>query len=348
MPGGPTDPTLGSFVAEDDQHHNQGLRGKIVMAGTKTPIPSRIKPQLVSMATKPPAGGAWRYEIKQDGFRFLVRIDGPAVQLFTKNGHDWTNKLPRLARSLARLAVHSAWLDGEIVFQQEDGRPVFHALRPAFDSGQTDPLVYIAFDLLYLNGYDLRSEPVELRRHALCALLEYCPLDQVRFSETLDADPVQLLHSACRMELEGLVGKRDGSNYTGDRDGSWIKLKCRQRQEFVIAGYTRTTSGIGSLLLGLHDHAGRLVYAGRVRSGLDKFSLHTLRTALPALARLRPALVDPPELGQSVVWVEPRQVCEVEFAELSPAGKLRHPVFKGLRDDKPAADISLESDTDLL
>jgi len=111
------------------------------MAGTETPIPVRIKPQLVSLVTKPPADGACRWEIKIDGFRFLARIDGRVVRLFTKNGHDWTNKVPRLARSLARLAVHSAWMDGEIVFQQEDGRPVFHALRPAFDSGQTDPLV---------------------------------------------------------------------------------------------------------------------------------------------------------------------------------------------------------------
>lgn len=111
------------------------------MAGTETPIPVRIKPHLVSLVTKPPADGACRWEIKIDGFRFLARIDGRVVRLVTKNGHDWTNKVPRLARSLARLAVHSAWMDGEIVFQQEDGRPVFHALRPAFDSGQTDPLV---------------------------------------------------------------------------------------------------------------------------------------------------------------------------------------------------------------
>lgn len=107
MAGGPANPTLGSFVAEDDQHHIQGLRGKFVMAGTKTPTLPRIKPQLVSLATKPSPGRTWRYEIKLDGWQFLARIDGPVVQLVTKNGHDWTRKLPRLARSLARLAMHS-------------------------------------------------------------------------------------------------------------------------------------------------------------------------------------------------------------------------------------------------
>ncbi|MBA1203646.1 hypothetical protein G7009_18145 [Pseudomonas capeferrum] len=129
------------------------------MAGKKAPMPERMNPQLVRMVTKPPAG-AWHFELKLDGYRFLARIDGPIVQLFTKNGHDWTKKLRRIAKSLSRLPVHSAWLDGEVVFQQKDGMPAFHMLKPAFDSGQTDDLHYAIFDMPYLNGADLRGEPL--------------------------------------------------------------------------------------------------------------------------------------------------------------------------------------------
>ena len=311
------------------------------------PCPARLAPQLVTLVSRPPPG-AWRYEIKYDGYRLLARIDGAAVQLFTKNGYDWTARMPHLAGALARLAVHSAWLDGEVVVQEADGRPAFQALQSAFATRQTAALVYVAFDLLYLNGADLRGEPVELRRQVLGALLEHCPLDQVRYSDTLDADPMQLLANACRLNLEGIVGKRDGSAYSGGRDGSWVKLKCGNRQEFIIVGYTRAAAGIGALLLGVHDDAGQLVYAGRVRSGLSGRTLETLRVTLAPLIQAAPALIDPPALKARVVWLAPLQVCEVKFAEITPAGRVRHAVFVALRDDKPAAGISLESDSEPL
>lgn len=149
------------------------------------------------------------------------------------------------------------------------------------------------------------------------------------------------------MGLEGIVGKRDGSLYTGERDGTWIKLKCWNRAEFVIVGLTRSAAGISSLLLGVHDDDGRLVYAGRVSSGIDRISALILSASLVHLPREGSALCNPPQLGRNVVWLEPLQVCEVQFAEFTPAGKVRHPVFIGLRDDKPAAGISLETDTDL-
>ncbi|MCE5993290.1 non-homologous end-joining DNA ligase [Pseudomonas sp. KCA11] len=308
------------------------------------PCPERIAPQLVTLVSRPPAG-AWRYEIKYDGYRMLARIDG-SVQLFTKNGYDWTDRMPLLAADLARLAVHSAWLDGEMVVQDDDGRPAFQALQSAFATRNTDHLVYVVFDLLYLNGVDLRGEPVEQRRKALADLLDDCPLDRVRLSDTLDADPAQLLANACRLKLEGIVGKRDGSRYSGERDGSWVKLKCGNRQEFIIVGYTRSSAGIGSLLLGLHDDDGRLVYAGRVKSGFSGRALDDLRSRLGPLVQATPVLAHPPKLekGLTVVWVAPEQVCEVKFSEITPSGKVRHAVFVALRDDKPAAGISLESD----
>ncbi|SPO61538.1 non-homologous end-joining DNA ligase [Pseudomonas inefficax] len=314
------------------------------MQPPRVPCPERIAPQLVTLVSRPPAG-AWRYEIKYDGYRMLARIDG-AVQLFNKNGYDWTDRMPLLAADLARLAVHSAWLDGEVVVQDDDGRPAFQTLQSAFATRQTDDLVYVAFDLLYLNGIDLRGKPVEQRRQALADLLDDCPLDLVRLSDTLDADPAQLLTNACRLKLEGIVGKRDGSRYSGERDGTWVKLKCGNRQEFIIVGYTRSSAGIGSLLLGLHDDDGRLVYAGRVKSGFSGRAVDDLRSRLGPLIQAVPALADPPkfEKGLPVVWVAPEQVCEVRFSEITPSGKVRHAVLVALRDDKPAAGISLESD----
>ncbi|MHC5127164.1 non-homologous end-joining DNA ligase [Pseudomonas inefficax] len=308
------------------------------------PCPERIAPQLVTLVGRPPAG-AWRYEIKYDGYRMLARIDG-SVQLFAKNGYDWTDRMPMLAADLARMAVHSAWLDGEVVVQDDDGRPAFQALQSAFATRQTDDLVYVVFDLLYLNGVDLRGNPVERRRQALADLLDDCPLDLVRLPDTLDADPAQLLANACRLKLEGIVGKRDGSLYSGERDWSWVKLKCGNRREFIIVGYTRASAGIGSLLLGLHDDDGRLVYAGRVKSGFSGRAVDDLRSRLGPLVRATPALAHPPKLekGLTAVWVTPEQVCEVKFSEITPSGKVRHAVFVALRDDKPAAGISLESD----
>ncbi|MEW5511976.1 non-homologous end-joining DNA ligase [Pseudomonas asiatica] len=316
------------------------------MATKKGPIPDRIQPQLVALLATPPAG-EWAYELKFDGYRLLARIDG-GVSLFTKNGYDWTGRMPRLAQDLQSLPIRGAWLDGEVVVQGDDDRPAFQALQEAFATGRTDHLVYFVFDLLYVDGVDLRPRPVEHRRDLLRVLLEQVELDQVRFSETLEADPAHLLASACELKLEGIVGKRLGSAYAGERDGSWIKLKCVQRQEFVIVGFTRSTAGIGSLLVGLYDDAGQLQYAGRVRSGFTGRELDRLIHRLRPLVRNTPMLPSPPRIqGGTVVWVDPVLVCELKFAELTPAGKVRHAVYIALREDKPAAGISLESSRDL-
>ena len=164
----------------------------------------------------------------------------------------------------------------------------------------------------------------------------------------IEADPQSLLASACQLGLEGLVAKRRGSAYRGERSGDWIKLKCNNRQEFVVLGYTRASAGIGSLLIGLHGDDGQLRYAGRVRSGFNARQSDLLRDRLQSLERSDPPLAKPPALkGSHVTWVEPLVVVEVKFLELTPSGKVRHAVFMGLREDKPAAGISLESSTDL-
>ncbi len=317
------------------------------MRGPAQDFPQRIRPQLVTLQTRPPAGD-WLYETKFDGYRMLARLDDGAT-LVTRNGYDWTARLPRLAKDLTRLPVRGAWIDGEVVALNENGRPAFQQLQSAFSRGATDDLVYYAFDLLYVDSVDLRGRPVEQRRELLRVLLEHVELRCVRFSVTLEADPASLLASACQLGLEGLVGKRLGSAYSTERNGDWIKLKCQNRQEFVVLGYTRATGGIGSLLIGLHDDAGELIYAGRVRSGFSGRQLEELQARLAPLAQIEPPLASPPVLrGVGVVWVQPVVVVEVKFMELTPSGKVRHAVYLGLREDRPAAGIGVESDTDLL
>ncbi|MBV7514543.1 non-homologous end-joining DNA ligase [Pseudomonas sp. PDM25] len=307
------------------------------------PWPEQIQPKLLSLASVPPPGN-WLYEMKFDGYRFTAGIRD-RVRLFTRNGHDWTNRLPVIAAELGQLELSSAWLDGEVVAQDDEGRPIFHPLQGAFSSGRTDDLVYFVFDVLYLEGRDLRGEPIERRRSLLQLLIERVPLDHVRFSESFEVHPRDLLASVDAMGMEGIVGKRAGSLYTPERDGAWIKLKCSNRQEFVIVGYTRAAGGIGSLLLALHDDIDMLVYAGRVQSGLSGRKLAGLRARLGDLQRDTCPMAKMPTIrkGLSVVWLEPKQLCEIKFAEITPSGKVRHAVFVGLRDDKNAISIQLES-----
>lgn len=314
------------------------------MASKQSGFPERIAPQLVSLKVKPPPGD-WHFEIKFDGYRMFAQIDA-GVTLRTKNGHDWTKRMPHLAKELNKLPIRGAWLDGEVIVQDKDDRPAFQALQEAFAGGETDQLLYMAFDLLFFDGVDLRRQPVEHRRSLLRTLLEHIQLDHVRFSESFDEDAASLLDSACRMNLEGIIGKKAGSKYAGERDGSWIKLKCSSRQEFIVLGWTRGAAGIGSLLIGLHDDDGELVYSGRVRSGFTSRQLEMLRSKLQGIERAASALREVPKLNAKVVWVEPVLVCEVKFAEITSKGKVRHAVFIALRDDKPAIGISLEGDTD--
>lgn len=317
------------------------------MASKKTAFPQLIQPQLVSLVGKPPAGD-WLYENKFDGYRLLVRLD-KKVTLFTRNGFDWTQRMPRLASDLARLPVRGVWLDGEVVVLDEDGKPAFQPLQAAFNTGQTEQLIFYAFDMPFFDGTDLRKRAVEQRRDLLRVLLAQCELQCVRFSETLDADPASLLDSACRLGLEGLIGKRRGSRYSGERGPDWIKLKCQNRQEFIVLGYTQATAGIKSILIGLHDDNGQLIYAGRVRSGLSGRYLKQLQDRLAPLQSSEAPLAAPPSLrAEHVVWVKPQLVVEIKFLEITPSGKVRHAVYVAIRDDKPAAGISLESGSDVM
>lgn len=313
----------------------------------KAKIPAQLKPQLATLVESAPEGD-WQYEIKFDGYRIMARIDQDEVQLFTRNGHDWTHKLPKQAQALAALGLESAWLDGEMVVADADGVPDFQALQNAFDSGRSENIVYYLFDLPYLNGVDLREVPVEERRAALATVLKTHQDPLLRFSEAFDETPQALLNSACQMRMEGLIGKRLGSPYVSRRSSDWIKLKCKHRQEFVIVGYTDpkgARSSFGALLLGLHDRdSGELRYAGKVGTGFNETTLKSILAQLKPLRVKKPAVANPPTgfEAKGVHWLKPSLLAEVAFAEMTQDGSVRHAVFHGLREDKPAKDITEE------
>jgi bifunctional non-homologous end joining protein LigD len=313
----------------------------------KAKLPELLKPELATLVESAP-DGKWSYEIKFDGYRVMARIDHGDVKLFTRNGHDWTHKLPGQAKAIAALGLESAWLDGEMVVANEQGVPDFQALQNAFDAGRSGSIVYYLFDLPYLNGVDLREVPVEERRAALATVLKLNENPLLRFSDAFSESPEALLNSACEMQMEGLIGKRLGSPYVSRRTSDWIKLKCKHRQEFVVVGFTDpkgARSAFGALLLGLHDRdSGELRYAGKVGTGFNEATLKRLYEQLKPLQTKKPSVVNPPTgfEAKGVHWLKPTLLAEVAFAEMTKEGSVRHAVFHGLRDDKPAADITEE------
>lgn len=317
------------------------------LSGAKpAPLPDSLKPQLATLVESVPDGD-WRYEIKFDGYRIMARIESGKVQLFTRNGHDWTAKMPQQAEALAALGLESAWLDGEVVVPNEEGTPDFQALQNAFEIGRSGTIIYYLFDLPYLNGMDLREAPLEERRAALSQLMEANENELLRFSTDFTEQPESVLDSACQMKLEGLIGKRAGSTYVSKRSNSWVKIKCKNRQEFIIVGFTDpkgTRSGFGALLLGLHNDEGELHYAGKVGTGFNQATLKSLH------AKLKPLKIDKSPLAKAppaadvrgAHWLKPELMCEVAFAEMTRQGVIRHSVFHGLRSDKPAQAITHE------
>lgn len=307
-----------------------------------TALPEQFSPQLATLVDRAPEGD-WRYEIKFDGYRMLARIRDGEVRLFTRNGHDWTERMPRQAKALQALKLKDSWLDGEMVSLNGDGLPDFQALQNAFDVGRSLDIVYYLFDAPFLNGADQREAPVEQRRAALKAALSGSRSKLLRFSEAFAANQRDIFESACDLSLEGVIGKRAGSPYSSSRNADWIKLKCRLRQEFVIVGYTRpqgSRSGFGALLLAVNDDSG-LVYAGRVGTGFDQTALKTIYSQLTPLERKSSPLEKPLTSAQArgVHWVEPTLVGEVQFAEWTREGVVRQAAFVGMRSDKPAAQI---------
>ncbi len=298
--------------------------------------------------SEPPApstsGGDWLYEIKYDGYRMLAQCRGRTVKLFTRTGKDWTARLPHLVKALQELGLRESLLDGEIAVPDERGRTDFQALQNAFDAGSDSRIVYYLFDAPYLEGKDLRSLELRERKKRLKKVLEGAEGDVLRFSEDLSGDAREVLAHACALGLEGLIGKQAGSVYASGRSKSWIKLKCRRRQDFVIGGYTAPSGsrhGFGALLVGFYDARGKLRFAGKVGTGFNDELLSSLLHRMAKIRRSESPFVDPPR-EKGVTWLKPQLVGEVAYAERTKEGILRQASFMGLREDMPAKGVGEE------
>ncbi|MCY1056687.1 DNA ligase D [Nannocystis sp. SCPEA4] len=316
------------------------------------PLPARIPPQLATLVDKVPGDDAWCHEIKFDGYRLLVRIDGDDIRLITRGDQDWTERLAPLAKALKqRLGDHRALVDGELVHVDDDGLTRFGPLQAALAEERTGELVFYAFDLLDLDGHDLRQLPLAQRKELLAELLppEDAP-GRVRLSEHIVGGGAELLARACALGLEGILAKRLDAPYRSGRTRDWLKIKCGRRQEVVVGGYATARSGsraLGALLVGVFDDAGELRYAGKVGTGFDFAEAARLKKLLSERAAPRSPFEGrlPAGLGD-IHFVRPDLVVEVRYGEWTGDDRLRHAVYEGVREDKKPKQVRRELPAD--
>ena len=349
-------------------------------------LPPFFEPQLATLVESAPQGPDWAHELKYDGYRILARLERGEVSLLSRRGNDWTGKFPTIRAAVAKLPAKSAILDGEVAVPLTDGRTSFQALQrylgtvgyrrvrgggkgkgkaavhpvpaePAAEGEEQEagsPIYYV-FDLLFLDGKDLRALPLEKRKAALATLCGTAPRGlPLAYSDHVVGQGQAFLEAVRGKGLEGMVSKRLGAPYRSGRHDDWRKSKCFERQEFVVGGFTDpggSRGGFGALLLGTYDEGGRLQFAGSVGTGFDHKTLVDLRKRLDARAQ-QTCPFDPPPPRAWLTgehWVRPDLVVEVAFAEWTGDGRLRHPSYQGLRLDKKARDVvrELPADSDI-
>ena len=316
-----------------------------IPAARPAKLPDFVAPALATLHTKAPSSADWVHEIKFDGYRIQARLDDDEVRLLTRKGLDWTVKFEPVADTVASLSASQALLDGEIIVEGEGGVSSFSSLQADLSAGRSDRFVYYVFDLLHLGGFDLTASPLIERKRALQALLPAAP-GIVRFSEHFEEDGAVLLKHACELKLEGIISKRREGSYRSGRRDDWVKTKCSNRQEFIVAGYGPSTvlkRGVGSLVLAYNED-GRLRYAGRAGTGFTQKSSKQMWERLEPLRRDTVPFekLPPEEKGRPVFWVEPRVVVEISFPGWTGDRLVRHGAFKGVREDKPPKDIERE------
>ena len=306
--------------------------------------------QLAQLVHAIPKGEDWLYELKYDGYRILAYIEGNSVWLITRNGKDYSERFRYIASSLVEWAGGRAMiLDGEIAVIDAAGKTDFQALQNYMKNPQAQNLSYIVFDLLALDGADLRGQRLLDRKETLADLMKDAP-ENLHYSRHVRGNGQESFRVACKTGMEGIVGKKADSVYSGSRNGAWIKLKCDNRQEFVIGGYTlsnRKTSGVSSLLLGVYED-GNLVYAGRAGTGLSESDIKDLERKFAGMQRMESPFQRVPKSRstEKITWLEPGLVAEIKFAEWTKENLLRHASFKGLRTDKNPRDIKKEKADD--
>ncbi|MGH9629344.1 MAG: DNA ligase D, partial [Bryobacteraceae bacterium] len=307
----------------------------------KAEMPKSVQPMMAFPAEKPPSAARWVYEVKWDGVRAICFIEDQKLRMTSRNGNSFDRQYPELSVLPHYVNAREAIIDGEIAVLDNQGRSRFELIQPRIH--QTDPnsiahlsrntpVRFFAFDLLYLDGYDLRQAPLVDRKELLKKILEPCP--RMQFSEHFEARGTEMLDSARQLGLEGVLAKRADSKYESRRSRNWLKIKIIGQQEFVICGYTHgERSTFSSLVLGLYEK-GKLVYVGNVGTGFNEKSLALLHAKMEPLKTTRSPFAKKPSMLRSATWVEPVLVCEIKFSEWTRDGKLRAPVFLGLRNDK--------------
>lgn len=309
----------------------------------KTPFKSEFHPQLATLVDKPPTTNEWLHEIKFDGYRLLAVIKNK-IQMITRGQKDWTEKFPDIVKALKGLHLSGTVLDGEVVALDENGQSNFQLLQNTLHEGSNQPLIYYVFDLPFYQGYDLSSLELIQRKEILRQILPVQEEGLIRFSDHIIGHGTEVFHKACELNLEGIVSKNIHSHYAQKRTKSWLKVKCIQRQEFVIGGITQPRGGrdyFGSLLLGYYSDQ-QFYYCGHVGTGFTQRSLKELYQIIQPYQTDSSPFVNSLPKTNVLSWVKPKIVVEVEFTEWTSDGILRHPSFKGVREDKAAKAVTRE------
>jgi bifunctional non-homologous end joining protein LigD len=322
-------------------------------ASGKTPMPKDVEPMLATLASKPFDSPDWLFELKMDGIRALVIKDGEKFEMRTRNDRPLTERFPTLATALKEVPGDAFILDGEIVALDPEGHSHFELIQPrihlsrARDIAEADdriPVYFYAFDLLYLNGFDLMRFPLEQRKTVLRKLISTNG-GWVRYNDHIEEQGNAFFKAVSQRKLEGMVAKHRESPYQQTRSRYWLKIKTQHTDHFVIAGFTPPEGSrkyFGALLLGLYNRGGELIHVGRAGGGFDDDTLKDVWQQLQPLIIPKPVFKEIPNEIRKSTWVRPVLVCEVRFGEWTSAKQLRAPIFQGLRDDIDATDCTFE------